>query len=82
MDYPFTLIIDESKVRQLEMLATHYQRTQQHLLNEAVDRYLEDEAHHLQIMLASIEEANAGKLIPHEVAMQQLDQLLNELKCK
>lgn len=70
--------IDDEKTKLLDMLCEAMNRSRNYLVNQAIDNYLQNEAHHLQELMQSIEEADAGKLIDHADAMQQVDQLIEK----
>jgi len=57
---------DTQKLEALDALASVQHRDRDHLLNEAVDNYLELNNYHIGLIQRGIEQADAGELIDHE----------------
>lgn len=58
--------IDSDKVGALDQLAEAMDRDRSYLLNEAVEAYLDVQQWQMEHIKASIQQADAGKLIDHE----------------
>jgi len=58
--------IDSDKVGVLDQLAEAMDRDRSYLLNEAVAAYLDVQQWQMEHIKASIDQADAGKLIDHE----------------
>jgi len=58
--------LDSEKVNALDDLAEALDRDRSYLLNEAVAAYLDLQQWHILQIKASIQEAEAGKLIEHD----------------
>ena len=51
-------------VRKLDALAETMERDRTHLLNEAVERYLELNAYHIKLIEKGLRAADAGEFVP------------------
>jgi predicted transcriptional regulator len=59
--------------KQLDRLATSTRRTKSFLAGEAIASYVDRELEIVEGIKRGIEDMKAGRLIPHEEAMRQLD---------
>lgn len=69
--------VDEEKASLLDFLSTELDRSKNYIVNQAIDRYFEDEAHHTKQLLESIKEADEGQLIEHEKVIKDLDKKIS-----
>ena len=70
--------VNEEKAKLLDFLSSELNRSKNYLVNQAIDRYLENEAYHTQQLLESIHEADEGKLISHEKVIADLEAKINK----
>lgn len=68
---------DSTKVAALDALATAERRDRTHLLNEAIDHYLEFQRQRDQEILEALADVDAGLTIPHEDVKPWLDSLVS-----
>ena len=69
--------VDNDKAKLLDFLSNELDRSRNYLVNQAIDSYLENEAHHIKELLASITEANEGKLVDHDTVMAEMSAIIN-----
>ena len=62
--------IDSDKVTALDALAQALDRDRSHLLNEAVDAYLEAQRWQVEQIQKSLRQADEGRLVPHAKVKQ------------
>ena len=74
----FTIRSDSKKVKQLDRLANQMDRSRNYLVNQAIDNYLQNEAHHLQELAESIQEAETGKLVTHDSVMAEISDIIEK----
>jgi predicted transcriptional regulator len=60
-------------LRRLDAVATATRRTRSSIANEALKAWIARETEIIEDLRVGLEEAAAGKLIPHERAMRDLD---------
>lgn len=68
--------VDNEKAKLLDMLCSSMNRSRNYLVNQAIDSYLENEAHHFQELIESIQEADANKLVEHGKVMAEIDDII------
>jgi len=64
--------LESEKIAALDRLAQSLDRDRSYLLSEAVDSYLELHEWQIEQVQEGIREADAGKLIDHDVVMQRM----------
>lgn len=64
--------LESEKIAALDRLAKSLDRDRSYLLSEAVDSYLELHEWQIEQVQEGIREADAGKLIDHDVVMQRM----------
>lgn len=66
---------DSEKLEALDALAARQKRDRDHLLNEAVDNYLDLNQYHAELIRRGIREADAGELVDHAEVEKMVAQL-------
>jgi len=64
--------LESEKIAALDRLAQSLDRDRSYLLSEAVDSYLELHEWQIEQVQEGIRQADAGKLIDHDVVMQRM----------
>ncbi|HZT36175.1 MAG TPA: ribbon-helix-helix protein, CopG family [Nitrososphaera sp.] len=64
--------LESEKIAALDRLAKSLDRDRSYLLSEAVDSYLELHEWQIEQVQEGIREADAGKLIDHDVVVQRM----------
>jgi predicted transcriptional regulator len=60
----------------LERIGAATKRSKSFLAQEAIERYVAEEEPHILGIMKALEEMKAGKGIPHEEVMRQLDETI------
>jgi predicted transcriptional regulator len=64
-------------LRKLDMVATATRRTRSFIANEALEAWVDREIEIIEDLRLGLEQARAGKTIPHDSAMRQIDTALD-----
>lgn len=70
--------VDNEKAQLLDRLCSSMNRSRNYLVNQAIDNYLQNEAHHLQELAESIQEAETGKLVTHDSVMAEMSDIIEK----
>jgi predicted transcriptional regulator len=62
MPRPVTVRLDESRLAELDALATAFDRDRSYLINAAIEAYLEVQRWHLEAIEEGLRDAEAGRL--------------------
>ncbi|HBB34397.1 MAG TPA: toxin-antitoxin system antitoxin subunit [Cyanobacteria bacterium UBA8803] len=70
-----TVRLDEALTEQLDALAASVDRPRSWLIEQAIKRYLEEQAWQVQAIQEALADLRSGKaeLVPHEQVMQRLE---------
>ncbi len=76
-----TVRLDEALTEQLDALAASVDRPRSWVIEQAIKRYLEEQAWQVQAIQEAFDELHSGKaqLVPHEQVMERLE---TKLKAK
>lgn len=77
-NHAITVRLTNEKSQLLGLLSEEYQRSKNFLINEALEKYLEDEIFHLQELQKSMKQADNGQVIAHEQARAEIEQLIGQ----
>ena len=81
-DTTITVRVSTELRDRLERIAQATRRSKSFLANEAIARYVESEAEIIEGILEGLAELDAGKGIPHEEVMAEIDAMLGRTKSK
>jgi predicted transcriptional regulator len=71
--------VDEEKLDRLDKLAESIDRPRSWLINQAIDRYLDEEEQFLAAVEEGIAAADRGELVPHEQVMREARHLISSM---
>jgi predicted transcriptional regulator len=69
--------VDDEKLDRLDKLAEAVDRPRSWLINQAIDRYLDEEEQFIAAVEEGIAAADRGELIPHEQVMKEARDLVD-----
>ncbi|MEM7224271.1 MAG: CopG family ribbon-helix-helix protein [Pseudomonadota bacterium] len=78
MNTPITLRVDDELLARLDELAALTDRSRNWILRDAVIRYLDEEQQWIDRVKRGLEEADQGKLVPHDEVMAEMRALIKD----
>lgn len=73
-----TIRLDAQKSEWLNLLAQEYDRSKNHLVNEALEQFLEQEVFHLQALTESLAQADNEEVVEHEQVKAEMIKLVTD----
>lgn len=75
---PTSIGLDTAMLSRLDVLASALDRSRSWLISTAVERYLSEEEAYVNAVMKGIEDADAGRVVPHDDVMAQMDAIVRD----